>query len=103
MQEPKETRVWFLGWEDPLEEEMATHSSIPAWKKEEPGGLQSKELVAKSWTWLSDWATEHPPTVKAPSEMLNHWTTREFPRVGIFVLFIEAFQVPRTMFGTDTK
>ena len=32
-----------LGWEDPLEEEMATHSSILAWKipwTEEPGGLQ---------------------------------------------------------------
>ena len=35
-----------LGWEDPLEEEMATHSSIVAWKipwTEEPGGLQSLE------------------------------------------------------------
>ena len=39
-----ETRVQSLGWEDPLEEEMATHSSILAWKipwTEEPGGLQS--------------------------------------------------------------
>ena len=35
---------WSLGWEDPLEEEMATHSSILAWRiawTEEPGGLQS--------------------------------------------------------------
>ena len=33
-----------LGWEDPLEEEIATHSSILAWRMpwtEEPGGLQS--------------------------------------------------------------
>ena len=33
-----------LGWEDPLEEEMGTHSSILAWRipwTEEPGGLQS--------------------------------------------------------------
>ena len=33
-----------LDWEDPLEEGMATHSSIPAWRipwTEEPGGLQS--------------------------------------------------------------
>ena len=40
----RETRVWFLGWEDLLEEEMATHSSILAWRipwTEEPGGLQS--------------------------------------------------------------
>ena len=44
MQEMKEKQVQFLGWEDPLEEEMATHSSILAWKilcTEEPGGLQS--------------------------------------------------------------
>ena len=39
----QETWVRFLGWEDPLEKEMATHSSILAWKipgMEEPGGLQ---------------------------------------------------------------
>ena len=40
----RETRVQSLGREDPLEKEMATHSSILAWKiprTEEPGGLQS--------------------------------------------------------------
>ena len=40
----QETLVWSLGWEDPLEKGMATHSSIPAWKIpwiEEPSGLQS--------------------------------------------------------------
>ena len=39
-----ETQVRFLGWEDPLEKEMATHSSIIAWKipwMEEPGWLLS--------------------------------------------------------------
>ena len=39
----RETRVRSLGWEDPLEEEMATHSSTLAWRipwTEEPGGLQ---------------------------------------------------------------
>ena len=47
MQEPQETRVQSLGEEDPLEEEMATHSSILAWKipgTEEPGVLQSMGL-----------------------------------------------------------
>ena len=42
MQEPQETRVRSLGWEDPLGESMATHSSIFAWKipwTKEPGGL----------------------------------------------------------------
>ena len=43
----QETRVRFLGQEDPLEKELATHSSILAWRiawTEEPGGLQSMEL-----------------------------------------------------------
>ena len=42
----QETRVQSLGQEDPLEKEMATHSSILAWKipwTEEPGRLQSME------------------------------------------------------------
>ena len=41
IQEMQETQVRSLGWEDPLEYEMATHSSILAWKiprPEEPGG-----------------------------------------------------------------
>ena len=50
MQVDIETWVWFLGWKDPLEEEMASGSSVLAWRiqrTEEPGGLQStgcKEL-----------------------------------------------------------
>ena len=42
-----ETRVRFLGWEDPLEEGTATHYSILAWRipwTEEPGGLQATGL-----------------------------------------------------------
>ena len=44
MQETQGMWVQSLGWEDPLEEERATHSSIFAWEipwTEEPGGLQS--------------------------------------------------------------
>ena len=40
----QETRVRSVGWKDPLEKGMATHSSILAWRipwTEEPGGLQS--------------------------------------------------------------
>ena len=40
----QETRVSSLGWEDPVEKEMAIHSSVLAWKipwTEEPGRLQS--------------------------------------------------------------
>ena len=43
----QETWVRSLGWEDPLEKELATHSSILAWEipwTEEPGGLQSMGL-----------------------------------------------------------
>ena len=43
----QETRVRSLGWEDPLEEGMASRSSTLAWKiswTEEPGGLQSMGL-----------------------------------------------------------
>ena len=40
----QETQLPFLGWKDPLEKDVATHSSILAWEVlwiEEPGGLQS--------------------------------------------------------------
>ena len=43
----QETQVQSLGWEDPLEKEMATHSSILAWRipwMGKPGGLQSMGL-----------------------------------------------------------
>ena len=57
-----ETRVWSLGWEDPLEKEMAIHSSTIAWKipwVEEPGRLQSMGLQRVR----HDWATSRsrPP------------------------------------------
>ena len=51
-----ETWIRTMGWKDPLEEGMATHSSILAWEipwTEEPGRLQSMESQ-KSWTKLSD-------------------------------------------------
>ena len=52
----RETRVQSLGWEDPLEKEMATHSSILAWKiprTEESGWLRSMQSQM-SQTQLSD-------------------------------------------------
>ena len=50
----QETRFWSLGWEDPLEEKMATHSSILAWKipwTDEPGGLQSMGPQRVGYNW----------------------------------------------------
>ena len=52
----QETWVRSLGWEDPLEKEMATHSSILAWKipwMEKPGRLQSMELQRVGHDWVA--------------------------------------------------
>ena len=57
IQEIQETQIQSLGQEEPLEKEMATHSSILAWRipwTEEPGGLPTVHGVAKSRTRLSD-------------------------------------------------
>ena len=67
----RETQVRSLGWEDPLEEEMATHSSVLIWSPlgdkymdstEEPGGLQSM-----GWRKLD--TTEQPTYAQARTEM----------------------------------
>ena len=52
----QETLVWSLGWEDPLEEDMATHLPMDrgAWRAKDHG-------VAKSWT--HNWATKHTAPV----------------------------------------
>ena len=56
LSEMQETQVWFLGWKDPLEKEMATHSSIRAWRipwAEKPGRQGRKELDPTDWLTLS--------------------------------------------------
>ena len=58
-QETQKTPVWFLGQEDPQEEEVVTHSSIFPWeipRMEEPAWQVTVHRVAKSWRRLSDWA-----------------------------------------------
>jgi len=52
----QEMQVWTLSWEDLLEEEMATYSSIPAWEipwTEKPGGLQSIRLQRIGYRFAS--------------------------------------------------
>ena len=54
--ETGQTWVRSRGWEDPLEESMATHSSILAWRipwTEEPGGLQSIESKRVGYNWAT--------------------------------------------------
>ena len=82
-------RIRSLGREDPLEEEMATHSRILAWEipwAEEPGGLQSKGSQRVG----HDWAIEHPHTHSYTK--LHSWVcsfqqlTRNELQVSFFVL-----------------
>ena len=69
----QETWVWFLGWEDPLEKETATHSSILAWRTpgtEEPGGLQPKGSQRVRHDWATDtWGHDVKVNVKSLSRV----------------------------------
>ena len=70
MQETQEIWVRSLGWEDPWEEEMATHSSILAWRipwTEEPGGLQFMGLQKVR----QNWETKHLRVVKEKIQTEN--------------------------------
>ena len=63
-----------LGWEDPLEKSMATHSSLLAWRipwTEEPGGLQSM-WVTKSQTQLKQLST-HTHTHTHTMNLRKKW------------------------------
>ena len=62
------TQVWSLGWKDPLEKEITTHTGILAWGipwSEEPGRLYIVHAVTKSQTGLRD------QTTKTTSEALG--------------------------------
>ena len=62
LQETQELQVWSLGQEGPLEQEMATHSSILAWRilwTEEPGGLQSMGPQRVRQNWATNTFTFH--------------------------------------------
>ena len=69
----QETQVRSLDQEDPLEKEMATHSSILAWEipwREEPGGLQSTESK-KSWAHLATKQQIEPINTTPPPTKLK--------------------------------
>ena len=93
-----ETRIQSLGWEDPLEKEMATHSSIHAWKipwTKESGGLQSMG----SQRVRHDWATSlHFTSLGIVLEIRWLFTTRNFQGIYSFWLWIpdnrRHYQVP---------
>ena len=67
----QKTQVWSLGWEDPLEEEMATHSCILAWRipwTEEPVGPPS--MVSQSLSQLG--THDHLHQSRAVSQTKGH-------------------------------
>ena len=74
----QETWVQYLGWEDPMEKRMATHSSIIAWKipwAEVPGGLQSlgSQRVGQDWA-TNTFTFRLLFTWKIPRKMFIHLT-----------------------------
>ena len=79
----QETRVQFLGWEDPLEKEMTTHSSIFVWKipwVEEPGRLHIVHGVARVRHNLVTKPPAPKKTYRCPTvhaEVLNMLVVRE--------------------------
>ena len=100
----KQRWVWSLGWEDTLQEEMATHSSILAWEipwTEKPGGLQSTGSQRVGHDWI---ATEYTHThththtchgEQNPSSVILWWTSDCLVMLvhTNSKMFIKAFQV----------
>ena len=90
----KEMQVRSLGWEDPLEKEMATHSRILAWEipwTEEPGRLQStgSQRVGHDWaikttTQISFncnlWFVSGDPLTKSVTSLPRTWVSSHFLR-----------------------
>ena len=77
----QETRLRSLGWEDPLENEMATHSSTLAWKipwTEEPGRLQSMGSQRVGHDWATSLHFIHIPIY---TKVLTNTRTRGYNKV----------------------
>ena len=104
----QETWVWSLGWEDPLEKEMATHSSTLAWKipwMEEPSRLQSRghkesdtterlSFPFLSFTWLSLQQCVQEMHISVLSFPRIFWAYKRNPRINYFqsqVLMLKCF------------
>ena len=64
-------QLWFLTWEEPLEEEMATHSNILAWKIH-----GQRSLVGYSLQGHKEWDTTEPPSTELPSKLGSFFLTK---------------------------
>ena len=85
----RETWVWSLGWEDPLEKKMATHSSTLAWKipwTEELGRLQSIGSQKVGHDWATSLASLLVSVMKFQFEMwMGDWSNQELGEVSIYL------------------
>ena len=77
----QETQAWSLGWEDRLDKEMASHSSILAWKTawtEEPGGLQSMGSQSIGHSLVTEWQQQ----LMSPLNSIKGLITENFCKKG---------------------
>ena len=89
----QETRVRFLGWENPLEKEMATHSSMLAWRIpwiEEPGRLQSMGSQESDMTQCLNHHQNHSCCGRA-SGFLSHQKDSCCKRESEMMLYLEGY------------
>ena len=90
----QETRIWSLGWKDPLEKRLATHSSIFVWRipwTEEPGGLQSmgSQKVGHNWATNTFTFRLHIHTLS----ILHTYTCNSHSKDLLWGLFIRYFVI----------
>ena len=88
----QETWVRSLGWEDPLEKEMATHSSIPAWRipwREEPGRLQSMRSQRIGHDWATSFFHFDTQFIKNFLNFIYFWWNKwnQVGKLKLFLLF----------------
>ena len=89
----QKTRVRSLGWEDPLEKGMATHSSILAWRipwAEEPSGLQSTEKGMATHcsilAWRIPWAEEPSGLQLDTTDQLTHTHKQDYKHCMYYII-----------------
>ena len=84
-----QTQAWSLGWEDPLEEEMATHSSILAWKI--PRTSRAWWATVHGVAVMTEWLSTHTPNnCHLPDTLflLSSWKVMKGPSLSLIIPFV---------------
>ena len=98
MQEMQETWVRFLGQEDPLEKEIATHSSVLAWESpwtEEPGEL---DPWGRKEPDMTEWLSMHTQGGLVPRSVPEALQTSSMILGGVWLTHVDVWQKP-TQYG----